>query len=115
VVAAFMRFIKTERKLRRWDERHQEWSDLTDENLYKRAFCPPKSVEDATIDSQRNEGMMCAIQRLPEIQRRRFLLYFKFGLTYEQIAMMEGCSFQAVAATVKNAEIIVKKYLENWG
>jgi len=30
VYLEFLRFVKTERNLRRWDERHSEQSDLTD-------------------------------------------------------------------------------------
>jgi len=73
VYLEFLRFVKTERNLRRWDERHTEQSELTDEMLYKRALHPPKSIEDATFDSLRNEQLRLAIQELPEVQRRRFL------------------------------------------
>lgn len=71
VYLEFLRFVKTERNLRRWDERHTEQSDLTDVSLYDRALHKPKSVEDAAFDSLRNEKLRLAIQDLPEIQRRR--------------------------------------------
>ena len=45
-----------------------------------------------------------AISELPEIQKRRLILYYFQGLTYEQIAGMEGCTFQAVAKSVAAAE-----------
>jgi RNA polymerase sigma-70 factor (ECF subfamily) len=107
VYLEFLRFIKIERNLRRWDERHTEQSDLRDETLYSRAFNPPKSVEDTVL---RAEQFQRAIQSLPEIQRRRFVLYHVFGLTYEQIAEMEDCSFQAVAKAIKSSEEAIKKY-----
>jgi len=104
VYLEFLRFVKTERNLRRWDERHTEKSDLTDELLYDRALQKPKSVEDAVFDSLRNEKLRLAIQDLPEIQRRRFVLYHEFGLTYEQIAEMEGRRKSAVCESVLRAE-----------
>jgi len=109
MVAEFIRFNKTNRKLLRWDERHKERSALTDGELFKRAFLPPKSVEDSVVDSQRDERLDWAIQGLPEIQRRRFVLYYDHGFTYERIAEMEGCTFQAVALTVKTAEKTIRK------
>ena len=87
---------------------------LTDREIYNRAFHPPKSVEDTTFDRQRDEQLNRAIQQLPEIQRRRFVLYHEYGLTYEQIAMMDGCTFQAVALTVKAAEQKIKNIFEKW-
>jgi len=104
VYLEFLRFIKIERNLRRWDERHTEQSGLTDEMLYKRALYPQKSVEDTAFDSLRNEQLRLAVQHLPEIQRRRFVLYHEFGLTYEQIANIEGCSGVSAFNAVKRAE-----------
>jgi len=112
VYLEFCRFVKRERNLRRSDERHIEQSDLTDETLYNRALQPPKSVEDAAIDDIRDEQLRQVIEELPETQRRRFILYHEFGLTYEQIAEMEGCSFQAVAKSIKTAENTIRKLFE---
>ena len=112
VYLEFLRFVKQERNLRRWDERHIEQSELSDETLYNRALNPPKSVVETVFNSQRDERLRKAITELPEIQRRRFILYYEFGLTYEQIAEMEGCSFQAVAKSIKTAENNIKKLFE---
>ena len=114
VYLEFLRFVKTERNLRRWDERHKEQSELTDETLYNRALHPPKSVEDTTFDSLRNEQLRLAIQELPEIQRRRFILHHEFGLTYEQIAEMEGCSNVAVKYTIDKAKTAIAKKIKNF-
>ena len=51
-----------------------------------------------------------AIAKLPEIQKRRLILYYFQGLTYEQIAGMEGCTFQAVAKSVAAAEKRLKNF-----
>lgn len=40
---------------------------------------------------------------LPEVQRRRFRLYFDYGLTYEQIGKIEGCSKMPVKRSIDRA------------
>jgi len=113
VYLEFLRFVKTARNLRRWDERHTEQSDLTDESLYDRALHKPKSVEDAAFDSLRSEKLRLVIQDLPEIQRRRFVLYHEFGLTYEQIAKMEGRRKSTVCESVLRAEEKIREKIKN--
>ncbi|HCC34741.1 MAG TPA: RNA polymerase [Ruminococcaceae bacterium] len=114
VYLEFCRFVKQERNLRRWDERHTEQSDLTDESLYSRALNPPKSVEETVFDSQRDERLRQAIEDLPEVQRRRFILYHEFGLTYEQIAEMEGCSKVSAFRSVNRAKEKIKEAIKNF-
>lgn len=113
VYMEFLRFIKAERNLRRWDERHTEQSDMTDETLFDRALCPLKSLEETVFDSLQSEQLRQAIQQLPEIQRRRFVLYHEFGLTYEQIAEMEDCSFRAIKYSTDIAIKKIKKSFED--
>jgi RNA polymerase sigma-70 factor (ECF subfamily) len=113
VYVEFLRFVKIERNLRRSDERHLEQSDLTEKSLYNRALCQPKSVCDMAFDSQLNEQLRLAIQGLTEIQRRRFVLYHEFGLTYEQIAEMEGCTKQSVYEAVSRAGEKIRNKIKN--
>jgi len=114
VYLEFCRFVKRERNLRRSDERHIEQSDLTDETLYNRAACPPKAVDETVFDSLRNEQLRQAIAELPKIQRRRFVLHHEFGLTYEQIAKMEGCKRQPVTRSVERAEEKIREVMKNF-
>lgn len=113
VYLEFSRFVKVERNMRRWDERHTEQFDLTDKSLYDRALHKPKSVEEAAFDSLRNEKLRQAIQELPELQRRRFVLHHEFGLTYEQIAEMEGRRKSAVCESVIRAEEKIREKIKN--
>ena len=110
VYMEFCHFIKRERNLRRSDERHLEQSELTEETLCRRAVHKPKPVDDAVNDNIRMERLNRAILELPEIQKRRLILYYFQGLTYEQIAGMEGCTFQAVAKSVAAAEKRLKNF-----
>ena len=114
VYLEFLRFVKTERNLRRWDERHTEQSELTDETLHIRAFNPPKDLEDIVFDNMRDKQLQLAIQELPEIQRRRFVLHHEFGLTYEQIANIEGCSKVSAFRSVNRAEEKIKEKIKNF-
>jgi RNA polymerase sigma-70 factor (ECF subfamily) len=112
VYVEFLRFVKVERNLRRSDERHLEQSDLTENNLFNRALCQPKSICDIAFDSQLNEQLRLAIQGLTEIQRRRFVLYHEFGLTYEQIAEMEGCTKMPVIRAIDRAEEKIREQIK---
>ena len=108
VFAAYLRFEKDERNLRRWDERYREQFDLTETTLHRRALHSSGSVEDMVIAAEQDELLRQAIAELPEVQRRRFLMYYEEGMTYEEIAEREGCIFQAVAKSVKSAKSKIK-------
>ena len=114
VYLEFCRFIKVERNLLRSDERHQEFSELSEATLYRRVLIPDKSVEEMTFDSLRNYQLLKAIQELPKIQRRRFILHHEFGLTYEQIAEIEGCTKMAVKFTLDKAHISIMEKMRDF-
>ena len=105
--------IKKARNLTRSDERHIEKSDMTEETLYSRAVHPTKNVEDVVIDIDQSNLLRAAIADLSETQRRRFILHYDFGRTYEQIAVAEGCSFQSVGKSILLAEEKIKTFFEN--
>ena len=105
IYQAFQQFVRTERNLRRRDERHTAGTLLEDS-----AVRSAQSAEDIVIKRQRCEEVRKAIRILSKTQHRRFVLRHGFGLTYEKIAQREGCSFQQVAKAVKAAENKIKKY-----
>lgn len=92
--------------------RHIEHSELTEGTLNNRAFYKPETVEDTVSRSMEYELLHRAIAKLPEVQRRRLLLYFFGELTYEQIAELEGCKYQAVQNTIYAALKTLKKFLK---
>lgn len=91
--------------------RHLEQSELTEETLNQRAVNPPEPVEDHVHRKILYEELHNAIAQLPDIQRRRLLLYYFGGYTYEQIAQMEGCSKMAVKFSI---DIAIKKLREKF-
>ena len=108
----FLGFIKIERNLKRWDERHLEQSELSDELLYIRALNPQISVEDRININLCTEQLQLALQELSDIQRRRFILYYESRLTFEQIAKKEGCTKRAVKFSIDLARKTVCKKIK---
>jgi len=114
IYSEFLRFAKSERSLRHWDERHREYAEITDTMLRMRALNKPKSLEETILDNLRNETLRLAIRRLPEIQRRRLLLYHEFGLSLKQIANIEGCSPASVSIAIKRARSKIKEAIKKF-
>ena len=90
--------------------RHLEQSDLTEETLTNRAANPPETVEDHVFRRIMYGELHKAIAQLPDTQRRRLILYYFGGYTYDQIAQMEGCKHPAIIKSVAAAEKNIKKY-----
>ena len=88
--------------LNEWD-RHIEHFEQTEQSLNRRAFFKAESVEETVLRSIEYERLHRAITQLPETQRRRLMLYYFEGLTYEQIARMEGCTIMPVKRSIDSA------------
>ena len=93
-------------------DRHIEQSEIYEVTLHKRSGQVGQSAENEAIRKIALEELYTAISTLPGIQKRRIVLYYFVGLTYEQIAEMEGCSFKAIAKSVTTAEKKLKKLVE---
>ena len=91
--------------------RHMEQSELTEEALNHKAANPPEPVEDHVYRRIMYQELHRAIAQLPAVQRRRILLYYFGGYTYEQIAQMENCTKRAVKFSVDTA---LKNLRENF-
>ena len=85
-------------------DNHYEHSELTEATLERRMACYQESLEERAIRMDRYDRLHAAIEKLPEGQRRRLRLYYFGGLTYEEIAKIDGCSFQAVAKSIAAGE-----------
>ena len=81
-------------------DNHYEHSELTEISLHARGFHPQDDLEAATIRDMEYIRLHAAIGLLPEIQRRRVHLYFFEEYTYEEIAVMEGCTKRAVKFSI---------------
>ena len=103
VFHAFEEFVKTERNLRRWDERHEEYMKKSEDEITYSITKEQIGIEDIICEREMGDAVQAAINTLPEIQRRRVLLYHKYDLTYEQIAEVENCSHPAIIKSVSAA------------
>ena len=92
-------------------DKHYERLEQTEESLHKRAFHPPMSVEELVTRQIEVDNLHRAIAQLPEKQRRRLVLYYFGGCTYEQIAEMEGCTHPAVMKSISAALEKLKNFL----
>ena len=100
----FDEFRKHDKRQQNYFDLHIEHFDLTDKQINRRALRQSKGLEETVIDRMRNEAMKQAIAELPEIQRRRFTLYYEHDLNYREIGEMEGCTESSVQKSVKLAK-----------
>lgn len=111
---AFRRLELDNRRLENWDWRHREFSEVRDETLNRRALRLPKNVDELIIEEEQTQLLRKAIADLPEIQRRRFLLYHEYDLNYYQIGAMEHCTPQAVRRSVIIAREKIKAQMKEY-
>lgn len=91
--------------------RHLTEADTGEEPLGHRIADSSEPVADHVYCRIMYQELHTAIAQLPEIQRRRVLLYYFGGYTYEQIAQMEGykhpATIKSVVATEREIKIIL--------
>ena len=92
-------------------DNHFEQSELTEESLSKRATVQQAPLDELVFERLQHQKLHKAISKLPELQRRRLVLYYFGGYTYEQIARLEGCSKVAVKYTIDKAIDTLKKII----
>lgn len=97
--------------LHKWDK-YIEHFEVWEFTLNERAFMQPESVEEIVLKNILTEKLHKAIRTLSVIQRKRLILYFYEGLTYEQIAEIEGCSKMSVKRSIDAAICKLKKILK---
>ena len=108
--AAFNGFELDDISLMNETSRHLAEADMGEEPLGHRIADPAEPLDDRVYRRIMYQELHKAIAQLPEIQRRRVLLYYFGGYTYEQIAQMEGCKYPAIIKSVSAAEKNIKKY-----
>jgi len=101
-----------EQRQQRSIERHIERVKLTEGQIAEHIQTPPEPLE-ASVDAI--VSLQAALATLTDTQRRRFLLYHEYGLSYEQIAVVEGCKFQVIARSIAAAIAKLKNFFEERG
>ena len=99
----FDRFELDDKSYLNYFDRYIEHSELTESSLNERAASQSESVEDIVYCRICNERLYRAVAALPKKQRRRLVMYYFYDLTYEQIAMLEGCTPMPVKRSIDRA------------
>ena len=93
-------------------DRHIEHLPLDEIQSHKRINKREKSLEETVIENIEKQRLYTAIDKLPQIQRKRIYLYYFNNMTQKEIAVYDGCSIRAVQysldITIKN----LKKFLK---
>ena len=110
--ALFDRFELDDLSFLNEQERHLDQTELSEELLSRRVPENQASVEETVYESLQTQALREGINRLPEVQKRRLQMYFFDGLTYEEIAVREGCSYQAVQKSIAAALKKIRKFLK---
>lgn len=93
-------------------DRHIEHSEVFENSLEKRAINKPISLEDDFVNKSTFNELKEAINKLPEIQRRRIKKYYFDEKTQQQIADEEKVDIRAVQYTLNIALKNLKKFLK---
>lgn len=101
------------RSQRRQDRRYLDFTPLTDEVLEISLLGVYEDTADLLERMERNARLHKAIGKLTEVQRRRLILYYFEGLTYSQIAKLEGVSHRAVIYSIEQALKQLKTLCQN--
>ena len=72
----------------------------------------PNSIDEIIFEEEQAELLHKAIITLPEIQKRRFLLYYEYDLNYYEIGEMKHCTPQAVRRSVIIAREKIKAQMK---
>lgn len=94
-------------------DRHMEKSEIYEDNLNKRAFNKPLLLEDEFIKKTAFDDLKNAINKLPEIQKRRVKKYYFDDKSQVDIAKEENTTKVAVNQSLKKALLNLKKILKN--
>lgn len=93
-------------------DRHIEHSQLIEATLHNRIKEKGLNVEDLVISKMENEKIHIAISRLPEIQRKRIILYFFKDMKLREISKKEHTSIRAIQYSINIALKNLKKFLK---
>lgn len=114
IYSALFELNKRDRNLTRLDERNLEHSELTEETLVKRSFKKSKGIEEIILEKEMKTEFWKTIGELPDVQRKRLLLYYDYGFSLKEIAKMENCSIRAVKYSIDIAKKKLKEKIKKF-
>lgn len=95
-------------------DRHIEKSEIYEDNLNKRALNKPTLLEDDFIKKATFDDLKNAINKLPEIQKRRIKKYYFDDKNEYEIAKEEKTTQQSINKSLNKALKNLEKNLKNF-
>ena len=99
-------------KIKNETSRHLEQSDLTEEDMYKRAFEPVESVEETVIKNIEKEKVKDALKDLTSTQFRRIDLHIVNEITIRDVAKLEKVQKSQIQKSLELGLKKIKKFFE---
>ncbi len=93
-------------------DRHIEHLEQSEESLYNRVSNKGADVYDLVLRKTVYENLKTAISHLPQIQKRRLIMYYFYDMTLNQIAINENCTHRAVKFSIDIAIEKLRKELK---
>lgn len=94
-------------------DRHLEHSEVEENTLYQKSVSSEQPLEEYFDKAQDAENLHMAINKLPNVQKRRLKKYYFQEKTFEEISLEEGCTYQCVQRSVYRAVAKIKNILKN--
>lgn len=114
VYEAFQEFNKQEKRQNNHFDRYIEHAQLSDSEIYKRAFAKSSTADDHFLTEELNTVLYRAFDSLTGNQRKRAILYFEHKLTYKQIAELENRSFDTIRESIQTAKQKIINQIEKY-
>ena len=93
-------------------ERHGTLFELSEQTIFHNVESDFIPVDVAVSEHIEYHALRKAIAELPEVQRRRIIMYFFDGLSYEEIAALEGCRYQAIQKSIRQSVRKLRRVLK---
>ena len=101
------------RSQRRQDRRHLNFAVQTDDDLESSLLPAHEDTADLLERMERDARLHKAIGKLTEVQQRRLCMYYFGGLTYSEIARLEGVYYRSVIDSINQAIKRLGKLYQN--
>ena len=101
------------RSQRRQDRRHLDFKVSTDGNSDSLLLPTYEDTADLLERMERDARLHKAIDELTEVQQRRLCMYYFGGLTYSEIARLEGVYYRSVIDSINQAIKRLGKLYQN--
>lgn len=112
IFATYMNSKKVYIKIKNETSRHLERSQLTDEDLYRRAINVEESVDDIVMKNIEKEKVQEALKSLTDAQYRRIDLHIINEISIRDVAKLEKVQKRQIEKSLQLGLKKIKKFFE---